>query len=438
MNAKHFNLILLLTIALTLVALAVPHMLPHKRLVATPSDNAQYYIHAATLGDSNSAGHWADAGQRRLRCEYPQGFSGDYSCSFNQLFALNDSQGLDLSGYHSIHLEMAYSGEPRRFRVSLRNYNPAYSRTGDANSTKYMAAMVHSDELQQPVTIALTDFDVSDWWLDLYRIPRQLSQLEIDNVMTLGIDFWGLNEPGVYEIEIKRIEFTGEWISREHWYLLILGSWLLGIGIYASLRLVQLSRQSHYDTQVINSLNRDNQALLQESDKFRRLSTVDPLTQAYNRFGIDQIVNSLLAREPGKQQHSQFALIVMDIDHFKRINDKRGHDAGDRVLQQVAPLIQRHLRPQDFLGRWGGEEFVVILPDTSQYFALALAEKIRLVVFDHGFEPEQPLQVSLSAGVGWQLPDEDFASSFKRADLALYQAKTQGRNCCVLAGDKLE
>ena len=436
MNAKHFNLILLLTIALTLVALVVPHFLPAKRLVATPSTTAQYYIHAATLSDSGNAGSWADASQRRLRCEYPPGFNGDYTCSFNQLFAVNDSQGLDLSGYQHIHLEITYNGEPLRFRISLRNYNPAYSRSGDANSTKYMAAILDSDELKQPVTIALGDFDVSDWWLDLYSIPRQLSHLEIDNVMSLGIDFWGLNKPGIYELEIKRIEFSGEWISREHWYLLILACWLLGIGIYASLRLLQLSRQSRYDTQVINSLSRDKQLLLQESDKFRRLSTVDPLTQAYNRFGIDQIVNSLLAQGPDNQ-HSQFALMVMDIDHFKRINDKRGHDTGDRVLQQVAQLIQQNLRPQDFLGRWGGEEFVVILPETSQYFALALAEKVRLVVFGHKFEPEQPLQVSLSAGVGEQLPGEDFASSFKRVDLALYQAKTQGRNCCVLAGETL-
>jgi diguanylate cyclase (GGDEF)-like protein len=129
--------------------------------------------------------------------------------------------------------------------------------------------------------------------------------------------------------------------------------------------------------------------------------------------------------------------MVVDIDHFKRINDRRGHDAGDRILQSISAIISKGIRPHDFLGRWGGEEFVVIMPSTRKEFALALAEKIRLMIYDTVFEAANPLSVTASFGVSDKLPGEDFATTFKRADKALYEAKAQGRNCCVLADDQL-
>ena len=129
----------------------------------------------------------------------------------------------------------------------------------------------------------------------------------------------------------------------------------------------------------------------------------------------------------------RYALILIDIDHFKRINDRRGHDAGDRVLQNISQIIQESIRGSDYVGRWGGEEFVVILPDTRKEFALALAEKIRLVIQDTVFETDNPMHITASFGVGQQEGDEDFASTFKRVDNALYAAKHQGRNCAVMA-----
>src|SRR5690606_17021248 len=124
---------------------------------------------------------------------------------------------------------------------------------------------------------------------------------------------------------------------------------------------------------------------------------------------------------------SVYSLILIDIDYFKRINDRRGHDAGDRVLQAVSALIQQRVRTTDYEGRWGGEEFVVILPDTRKEFALAVAEKIRLVIYDTIFESENPLNVTASFGVAQREANEDFATTFKRVDNALYAAKNQGR-----------
>ena len=127
------------------------------------------------------------------------------------------------------------------------------------------------------------------------------------------------------------------------------------------------------------------------------------------------------------------SLILIDIDHFKRINDRRGHDTGDRILQAVAQIIGKAITRKDYLGRWGGEEFIVLLPSKPKAFAIAMAEKIRLSIQDSIFEPENPVLVTASFGVSDRVPGEDFSDTFKRADIALYQAKAQGRNCSVLA-----
>jgi diguanylate cyclase (GGDEF)-like protein len=258
-------------------------------------------------------------------------------------------------------------------------------------------------------------------------------------VITLGIDFSYPMASGDHDVTVEKIEFVGEWISRELWYLGILCLWMFGVFVYAANQLRLLRDQTLHDTAVINKLNRNNEELKIETDKFRRLSTVDPLTQTFNRFGIDQIISSLIPYDNNKQQildTPNLSVILLDIDHFKRINDNRGHDAGDRVLKKMSDIIQSSIRKNDFLGRWGGEEFLLIAPNTTTTEAFALAETIRDAVENYKFEPDKPLHVTASLGVGTRLGEEDFATLFKRVDNALYKAKHEGRNCCVIAEEK--
>ena len=218
---------------------------------------------------------------------------------------------------------------------------------------------------------------------------------------------------------------------------MILSAWLIGIFVYALNQLRLLKRQTEEDNQRIYQLALQNTKLEQQSNEFRRLSTVDPLTQCFNRFGVHQIISKLESTEFDSYS-PRYSLIMIDIDYFKRINDRRGHDTGDRVLQMISEIVQTRIRKSDYLGRWGGEEFIVILPNTRKEFSLALAEKLRLIIYDTVFEPDNPLSVTASFGVAQQEPGEDFASAFKRVDMALYCAKNQGRNCCVMAKDSKE
>ncbi len=439
MNDKHFSSVLLLAIFVTVIAVIAQKFFPDKRLTVWPNTNYVNYFYTTSDNKENPPAYWVNQERGLWRCTYPEDDKSEYfACSFNILFAEKLNRGIDLSGYSHMNIKLHYSGSAKKLRIFLRNFDPAYSNVDDTNSTKFHSMILYTPDLKKELSINLDEFVVADWWLGQYDIPRHLSRPEMNNVSSFGIDYVEGKQPGNHDIEIEKIEFVGGWISAENWYLLILGSWMLGIFMFAITRLVQLQRQTKYDVQIINQLNSTNEQLQQEKDKFRRLSTVDPLTQAYNRFGIDQIVSMICNIEKQQDQDVPiFALIIIDIDHFKRINDRRGHDTGDRVLQMISAIIAKGIRTQDFLGRWGGEEFIVILPNTRKEFAIALAEKLRFMIDDTEFEPGNPLAVTASFGVSDKREEEDFATTFKRADIALYTAKAQGRNCSVIAEDEL-
>jgi diguanylate cyclase (GGDEF)-like protein len=167
-------------------------------------------------------------------------------------------------------------------------------------------------------------------------------------------------------------------------------------------------------------------SLHNKSNIYRALSTTDALTGILNRHGIDQVAAGLFLNE---QTKNGLCVMLTDIDHFKRINDLRGHDAGDRVLAEMAAVINAATRKSDHFARWGGEEFLLICPGTSLEDAERLANKIRQAAEGYTFEQHlEPLTVTISLGLAACRPDDDFASLLKRADNALYRAKHSGRN----------
>ncbi|KGD83065.1 diguanylate cyclase (GGDEF)-like protein [Pantoea sp. PNA 14-12] len=164
-------------------------------------------------------------------------------------------------------------------------------------------------------------------------------------------------------------------------------------------------------------------------DKIGRLSSeaqTDPLTQLLNRRGLNAVLDYFQTLQ------QPFAVLALDIDHFKNVNDNWGHDVGDRVIQQVARTLQQSARKQDIVSRNGGEEFLMLLPDTSLADAEAIAERIRLSIA--GEAVENVGNITLSIGVAeWSARRVPLETSLKRADDALYQAKNAGRNCTVVA-----
>lgn len=163
-----------------------------------------------------------------------------------------------------------------------------------------------------------------------------------------------------------------------------------------------------------------------EKQRYRALH--DPLTELPNR----EYYNERSAYEFQRWQRygRPLTLAVLDIDHFKKINDTHGHQAGDRVLKVIGRSIAKRLREVDFFCRYGGEEFVALMPETSLDDALPVLEKIRASIAGAAFNyKEEPLSITLSIGLTQFTADDDLDSAFARADAALYQAKSGGRNC---------
>ncbi|EEF22597.1 conserved hypothetical protein [Ricinus communis] len=173
----------------------------------------------------------------------------------------------------------------------------------------------------------------------------------------------------------------------------------------------------------------------ERSDReIRTLAMTDPLTKIFNRRAfMIQAEKELAAAE---RSGLPLAFLMLDIDHFKQINDKYGHAAGDEVLVRIVEVLSSHLRKQDTLGRYGGEEFCALLPGTDAQGAMALAEKLRLEVAMTRIEVEEnSLGLTLSIGGStWEHlgPTKDYRELMEEADRALYQAKTGGRNRSLL------
>ena len=423
-NKNFYSKLLLGAIFLTLIAITAKKLLPQKSLSLVPNSkpDANYFL----LDPEHPNAYWVDRDKFHFHCRFSEA-DANMPCNFIFLLSEDGVKGINLQKFNALNLDIKYTGTAKTVRVAIRNYDSLFSKKTDSNSTKFNFINLRATDLEKPLKIEVNEFTVADWWLSQYPLPRAQTYPNLENAITFSIDIEGDLRSSEHDFQINKIEFEGEWISNENWYLAILLIWL-GFGTaFAVTRLIHLQRTEQQQRAKISDLVVTNSQLRTETDKFRKLSTVDALTNAFNRHGIEQIIESLEIRL------NSTSIIMLDIDHFKRINDRRGHDTGDRVLQKISDMIFKGTRSTDKLGRWGGEEFILICPNTSVSLALVLAEKLRMVIFDAVFEPENPIAVTASFGVAAILPNEPFATAFKRADEALYSAKALGRNCVVVA-----
>ena len=157
------------------------------------------------------------------------------------------------------------------------------------------------------------------------------------------------------------------------------------------------------------------------------ISVTDKLTGVFNRRKLDEILH--LEIEKAKRYENTLSLIIIDIDHFKRVNDTYGHQTGDSVLRSASQILQTNIRKIDFLGRFGGEEFLIICPETGKEGAMSLAEDMRKRIEEYEFPTVKHITISL--GVATYSGNDDEESLIKRCDAALYQAKGEGRNQAI-------
>lgn len=194
-------------------------------------------------------------------------------------------------------------------------------------------------------------------------------------------------------------------------------------------RIVEAEKQVKQLTGQLKSAQKESDKLRQRVKQERDLAMIDPLTGIPNRFAYNERLGQEVAR--WKRYQHPLVLSVWDVDNFKRINDNYGHQAGDKVLTVIARLLQDQVRETDFAARFGGEEFVLLLPETDLEQASVVAEHIRQRVEACEFHYRgERVPITISCGLS-QFRDEDTTEQvFARADAALYKAKESGRNQC--------
>ena len=210
-------------------------------------------------------------------------------------------------------------------------------------------------------------------------------------------------------------------LAEELLHFLIVALMLPTIGWLAGLLSDIRSKLRHQKAQLESALAQN-----------RLLATQDELTSLSNR----RHMTTLMVAERGRQSrsHAPISMVLMDIDHFKRVNDLFGHQAGDQVLQIFADVISNALRAGDSLARWGGEEFLLMLPNTGADDALLCVERMRVLLAARSFDHIGPrLSVTFSAGIGVCGTEDRVEAIIERADRAMYRAKTSGRNRTVVA-----
>jgi diguanylate cyclase (GGDEF)-like protein len=156
-----------------------------------------------------------------------------------------------------------------------------------------------------------------------------------------------------------------------------------------------------------------------------RLARIDSLTEVANRRHFKTVVDAEIARSI-RYQHP-LSMLLIDVDHFKELNDNFGHSKGDEILKTIARKLKENSRNSDFIARWGGEEFVILAPETSSQNAMVIAEKHRRLIKINDFGISQ--NITISVGVTEMTEKDNQDTFFHRADIALYTAKNSGRDC---------
>ncbi len=416
--------LLLLLVLITIGVLLFHAPLLETRLVITSSDDVHKVALDSDVQDGgNSKIEWLDREGLHWRCKLRQAWELPF-CGMQIHFSASHLEGIDLSDYSHINLSLEYRGSGNSVRLFLRNRHPAYTKADEMRSTKFN--MIELDTRWGPdyQDVKLDYFSVADWWLQLYELEIEHSVTDFSNVSVIEILSGTGLDSGVHEFKLNRLELVGVRFSIENLYLGIILVWICAISLYLALRIRALNVVIESGKAKEAELTEINALLDQRSQTLEERVKKDPLTGAYNRAGIEDSLT--IAVHNWKYKHLPLSLLLLDVDHFKNVNDNHGHAVGDDVLRELSALVSDNIRAGDHFARWGGEEFILVCDNTKLAHAKELAEKLRELISTNSFSHQ--LEVTVSIGVAQIKRNETLEALFHRADRALYRAKENGRN----------
>lgn len=414
---KIFKLETLITLLLiaTLTPISVNHFCPrHLEVTVTPDDDWAVATSDDRISGGSSTSKIVDS---------ENGFAMEYETvdAHNTPYAVfvisSDTSFYDLSWMESMRIKLRnVSLTDDHLRVQLRNIQRGITGS-QFTGRKYNEFSVQVDSNFRVIDINRSDFHVPSWWIQEHDVLEKEKRPQFDQINTIEVCTSGRSGTG--RIEIASIEFTGHQISEAMLYPALLSLWMVSFVIVLLVRLVRLRRTLNEKQAVESRLRALNIELSHKSRELSDLACQDQLTGLLNRRGIPKWVDDTTGQ---LTSHQLVTLIVFDVDQFKTLNDSHGHTYGDNVLKELATIASDCVSEQDVVVRWGGDEFLIICPDTTQQQAVSLAERLRARFAD------SDLGFACSFGVARTAPTDDFATNLDRADRALYDAKSGGRN----------
>jgi diguanylate cyclase (GGDEF)-like protein len=311
----------------------------------------------------------------------------------------------------------------------MRGYDSTFSRPGDETSLKFNEIEFFPLEETYPAVFVPQEFRVAGWWVAQNEINVHNARVDLSNIPLIEIQT-GTNAPlGYGTLEIRGLCFKGKKIAKVDLVTILVVIWFVTFLIILVIRFFDYSRERVANKRKQEELEKNLAALQIEKSEYEKSSKEDPLTGCLNRAGFSSIL--LREQENLSKNGCPVSFVILDIDHFKDVNDTYGHSVGDEVLVNLTRLIRDKIRNTDALVRWGGEEFVILCSDTPIQNAQFLAEKLRVAIEGAVLIKQQ--QVTCSFGIAEMIPNEDPKKLFERADKALYAAKEGGRNRVVSA-----
>jgi diguanylate cyclase (GGDEF)-like protein len=426
MHARVLRRLLIVLLALTGIALLWNQF----GMTTTMVMDAHTKFQADAMDDRANPGGRSVATLSRLGdtlgmdCDLRAGYEWAF-CELQIEFA-KAPRGVDLSRYDSMRLWITASGPEaqQRVRIYVRNFDPAYSKVGDSESEKVNQLIYQPADYPQGYEVPLARFQVAQWWVDEHPMTLDLEAPDFRNATRIAFSTGPKVEPGLHTIRIQRIELTGKAISTSTFRLAIIAVWMLSVLGYLIIDSLLKRNELRLSAASQHSLQRLNESLRIETRSLAEIARTDPLTGALNRKGLaDELMRIV---RTGEGQTFPLTLVFIDIDHFKRINDSHGHDAGDQVIRGLAELVRSAVQRDDLFARWGGEEFLLVFRDTPGTKGRVIAERLRERIA--GATWPDGLRVTCSFGVAEWHRGEDLNEGIKRADEAMYRAKKQGRD----------
>ncbi|WP_050921199.1 GGDEF domain-containing protein [Vibrio harveyi] len=339
------------------------------------------------------------------------------------------TKGLDLSSYHTVRLKVRYEAAgdgqspSKNLRLYLRNFNSAYSIPTDEYTIKYNGMQFSPSDFSEIIEIPIKNLQVMTWWLNDNDVAIEHSAPEFSNITRIDLATGAGAALGKHKIVIDKIEFEGAYVQQSTLLFVLLFSWM-ALGLAFSLHEMRKNKMAYNKAKKRHRhLEKVNNTLRAQNYEFAELAHRDALTGAMNRHAVQSWLEQQ-ARQV-RWGHDSFSILYMDLDKFKRVNDKYGHQMGDDILREFVMVISSSIQPEDRLVRWGGEEFVVFCPDTNVEQAVKKAEVIRQNVESHLWVHGEPLTCSIGVA---QMQNERVSETMARADEVLYLAKRNGRN----------